>query len=187
MPPVPATRLFHRRRRSSRRGLPAGSLPSSRARPAWPGAATPRLRGRRVSRRNPAALPAGCAAGLSSSPANGVGRGESRAVAELAHRPLPIAGPLRRSSTDRRLGGLTEPGTGVAGSGSAGLSFALRFPLWHRRHLLCSVYQRGPTHIRPGNDPAGIRFNETSVRSAACRRGCATGLARFLQKVLLPA
>lgn len=105
-------------------------------------------------------------------------------LAAIAGNPSEILGLIGG------LGGLTEPGTGVAGSGSAGLGFALSgFALGIDDTFYAGVYPNVDlTHIQPGNDPAtGIRFNETSVRSAGLQaREVRLGLSHgFLQKILL--
>jgi F plasmid transfer operon, TraF, protein len=88
------------------------------------------------------------------------------------------------------LGSLAEPGTGVVGSGAAGLGFSWSGLAAGIDDLAyAGVYPNVDlTHIQPGSDPAtSIRFNDTSVRSAGlqareARLGLSMGL---LQKVLL--
>jgi hypothetical protein len=89
-----------------------------------------------------------------------------------------------------RLGSLTEPGTGVVGSGSAGLGVSWKgFAVGIDDTAYAGVYPHVDlTHIQPGSDPAtSILFNETAVRSAGlqareARLGLSTGL---LGKLLL--
>jgi len=88
------------------------------------------------------------------------------------------------------LGNLAEPGTGVVGSGSAGLGFS-----WSSLAIgiddtaYAGVYPHVDlTHIQPGSDPStGVRFNETAVRSAGLQaREVRLGLSHaFLQKLLM--
>ncbi|MGH9317794.1 MAG: hypothetical protein ACRD1P_11905 [Thermoanaerobaculia bacterium] len=85
---------------------------------------------------------------------------------------------------------LAAPGTGVVGSGAAGLGF-----LWKGLALgigdlaYAGVYPNVDlTHILPGDDPAtSIRFNDTAVRSAGLEaREVRLGFSRaFFHRVLL--
>ncbi len=85
---------------------------------------------------------------------------------------------------------LTQPGTGLVGSGAAGLVFG-----WNGLALgigdlaYAGIYPNVDlTHILPGNDPStGIAFNGTALRSAGLEaREARLGLSKaFLQKALL--
>lgn len=120
-------------------------------------------------------------------------RGDLRGIADslsgldlpaLAGNPsaiLPVIGELSR---------LAAPGTGLIGSGAAGLVFG-----WNGLALgigdlaYAGVYPNVDlTHVLPGSDPAtGIRFNETALRSAGLEaREARLGLSKaFLQRALL--
>lgn len=115
---------------------------------------------------------------------SGVGALAGTDLSSIAGNPSEILGVIGG------LGGLTEPGTGVAGSGSAGLSFAWSgYALGIDDTFYAGVYPNVDlTHIQPGSDPStSIRFNETSVRSAGLQaREVRLGLSHgFLEKVLL--
>jgi len=85
---------------------------------------------------------------------------------------------------------LAAPGTGVVGSGAAGLVFG-----WNGLALgigdlaYAGVYPHVDlTHVLPGDDPStGFRFNDTALRSAGLEaREARLGLSKaFLQRVLL--
>src|SRR5690349_11416192 len=64
---------------------------------------------------------------------------------------------------------LAAPGTGIVGSGAAGLVFAWKgFALGIGDLAYAGVYPSlDLIRVLPGNDPAtGVRFNQTAVRSA---------------------
>ncbi len=112
---------------------------------------------------------------------NGLSASDLTSAAENPTEALGIVG---------QLGSLTEPGTGVVGSGSAGFGVAWKgFAAGIDDTAYAGVYPHVDfTHIRTGNDPAtSILFNETAVRSAGlqareARLGLSTGL---LGKLLL--
>ncbi|MGH9368212.1 MAG: hypothetical protein ACRD3M_11120 [Thermoanaerobaculia bacterium] len=105
-------------------------------------------------------------------------------LAALSQNPsaiLPVIGDLAA---------LAQPGTGIVGSGAAGLVFGWSgLALGIGDTAYAGVYPNVDlTHVLPGEDPdTSIRFNDTAIRSAGLEaREVRLGLSKaFLQRALL--